>query len=76
MPQPLTQLSIETHPACPAHIPEPDVTWGQGGIDDWGWTAWPVGTEPLTTNLAPEVSRGVHKCTTPPSSQNAPSSAW
>jgi hypothetical protein len=20
---------------------EPDVTWGDGGIDDWGWTAWP-----------------------------------
>jgi hypothetical protein len=18
--------------------PEPDVTWGVGGIDDWGWT--------------------------------------
>jgi hypothetical protein len=18
---------------------EPDVTWGRGGIDDWGWTA-------------------------------------
>jgi hypothetical protein len=18
---------------------EPDVTWGEGGIDDWGWTA-------------------------------------
>jgi hypothetical protein len=19
---------------------EPDVTWGRGGIDDWGWTAF------------------------------------
>jgi hypothetical protein len=22
----------------PADV-EPDVTWGRGGIDDWGWTA-------------------------------------
>lgn len=21
--------------------PEPDVTWGAGGIDDYGWTRWP-----------------------------------
>jgi hypothetical protein len=20
--------------------PAPDVTWGPGGIDDWGWTAY------------------------------------
>jgi hypothetical protein len=20
--------------------PRPDVPWGEGGIDDWGWTAW------------------------------------
>jgi hypothetical protein len=25
---------------------EPDVTWGKGGIDDWGWTAW-VSTDRL-----------------------------
>lgn len=28
--------------AAEAIIPadaEPDVTWGQGGIDDWGWTS-------------------------------------
>lgn len=28
--------------AAEAIIPadaEPDVTWGRGGIDDWGWTA-------------------------------------
>lgn len=27
---------------------EPDVTWGKGGIDDWGWTAVePVGHAPI-----------------------------
>jgi hypothetical protein len=25
---------------------EPDVTWGKGGIGDWGWTAW-VSTDRL-----------------------------
>lgn len=25
---------------------EPDVTWGKGGIDDWGWAAW-VSTDRL-----------------------------
>ena len=24
---------VESHP-------EPDVTWGKGGIDDWGWQAY------------------------------------
>jgi len=31
--------------------PEPDVTWGEGGIDDWGWTTQPaLGSEPETTS--------------------------
>jgi hypothetical protein len=26
--------------------PEPDVTWGLGGIDDWGWTSQPTDPSP------------------------------
>jgi hypothetical protein len=29
---------------------EPDVTWGEGGIDDYGWTRWE------TSSPAPETS--------------------
>lgn len=34
------------------YAPEPDVTWGLGGIDDWGWTAWqePQETPPTPVN--------------------------
>jgi hypothetical protein len=37
MPEPATfkRECCEIIESCP----EPDVTWGEGGIDDWGWTA-------------------------------------
>jgi len=38
----LSSPVASTSPAVQAIVPadaEPDVTWGRGGIDDWGWTA-------------------------------------
>jgi hypothetical protein len=34
--------------------PEPDVTWGRGGIDDWGWASEEPGpsSEPCPTPAA------------------------
>lgn len=36
MPAPLGNLTPA--PAITPADAEPDVTWGDGGIDDWGWT--------------------------------------
>jgi hypothetical protein len=32
--------------------PESDVTWGVGGIDDWGWTREPPALEPAEMRRA------------------------
>jgi hypothetical protein len=48
---------IKTKAAGPSSVwdggPEPDVTWGHGGIDDWGWTAH----EPEPSIDAPSTRR-------------------
>jgi hypothetical protein len=51
MTNPATAIVIAASPPPEIihHRPEPDVTWGRGGIDDWGWTAEPP-TEHSTTN--------------------------
>jgi hypothetical protein len=39
MPSKLDQpLTAQVQPVSDA---EPDVTWGRGGIDDWGWSTEP-----------------------------------
>lgn len=36
--------------------PEPDVTWGKGGIDNWGWQALAVVPTPTPPTTAPNPS--------------------
>jgi hypothetical protein len=43
---------------------EPDVTWGAGGIDDWGWHAQPV-EPPDRLCPIPQPSRPQKKEMTP-----------
>ncbi len=42
--------------STPDSTPEPDVTWGQGGIDDWGWQVQVVGPASVPSVAAPNPS--------------------
>lgn len=39
-PVPTSSPHLPAIAAPPAIEAEPDVPWGKGGIDDYGWTAW------------------------------------
>jgi hypothetical protein len=38
------------------YVPEPDVTWGAGGIDDWGWTGVALREDSAASSSCPEPS--------------------
>ena len=54
------QESLKADPSrlnsTPDSTPEPDVTWGQGGIDDWGWQTQVVGPAPIPSAPTPSPS--------------------
>ncbi len=58
MPRSLAPGPTETDPSCAAIAPEPDVPWGKGGIDDYGWTSW-EGDPPASP--APESAEGPNR---------------
>lgn len=43
--------------STPNGTPEPDVTWGKGGIDDWGWQAQAAvpAPAPPVPSLSPSI---------------------
>jgi len=49
---PAASTSRDAQAIAPADA-EPDVTWGRGGLDDWGWTS----REPTTEGHDPELER-------------------
>jgi hypothetical protein len=49
---PATSASQAAQASIPADA-EPDVPWGSGGIDDWGWTS-----HELTTDKPADRARG------------------
>lgn len=52
LPSRSTSLEPPPPPESSKSGPEPDVTWGPGGIDDWGWMAWSDPTGDPTTREA------------------------
>jgi hypothetical protein len=40
-PTPTSELAASRAPDAESADAEPDVTWGEGGVDDWGWNTSP-----------------------------------